>query len=117
MWYLISAASAVLITLVLWDAFETMLLPRRVTRPYRFARLYFVYSWRPWAALARSLPTGRRRNALLSLYGPLSVLGLFSLWAAGLVVGFALMQWSLGSPMHTPEGRQNLGVYAYFSGV
>jgi hypothetical protein len=117
MHYLIAAASSVLILLVLWDAFETMLLPRRVTRPYRFARLYFVYSWRPWAALARSLPLGRKRNALLSLYGPLSVLGLFSLWAAGLVVGFALLQWSLGSPMHTPEGRQNLGVYAYFSGV
>ena len=33
-------ASLTLIVLVLWDAFEAMLLPRRVTRHLRFARLY-----------------------------------------------------------------------------
>jgi Ion channel len=117
MWVLTAAVSVLLIVLVLWDAFEAMLLPRRVTRQFRFARLFYVYSWRPWAALAGMMRLGKRRNAFLSLYGPLSILGLFSLWAAGLIAGFALLQWSLGSPLHTLDGHYNLGDYGYFSGV
>ncbi len=114
---LIAAASLVLIALVLWDAFVTMLLPRRVTRQFRLARLFYVYSWRPWATLAGLLPPGKRRNTFLSLYGPLSILGLFGLWAIGLIIGFALLQWSLGSPLHTPDGQHGFGDYGYFSGV
>jgi hypothetical protein len=114
---LTATASLILIALVLWDAFEAMLLPRRVTRQLRFARLYYVYSWRPWAAMARGFRPGKRRNVLLSLYGPLSILGLFSVWAFGLIAGFALLQWSLGSPLHTPDGHHGLGDYGYFSGV
>jgi Ion channel len=117
MWVLIATASLVLIALVLWDAFEAMLLPRRVTRQFRFARLFYVYSWRPWAALAGLFPPGKRRNAFLSLYGPLSILWLFGFWASGLIAGFALLQWSLGSPLHTPDGQYGLGEYGYFSGV
>ena len=50
---MIALASVVLILLVLQDAFVTMLLPRRVTRQFRFARLFYVYSW---AALGRRGP-------------------------------------------------------------
>ena len=52
---LVATASLAVIVLVLWDAFEAVLLPRRVTRNLRFARLYYVYAWTPWAALARRL--------------------------------------------------------------
>ena len=52
---LMVAASVVFIVLVLHDAFETMLLPRRVKRQYRFTRMFFVYSWKPWAAAARHM--------------------------------------------------------------
>jgi hypothetical protein len=117
MWVLTVAASVALIVLVLWDAFEAMLLPRRVTRQLRFARVYYAWSWRPWAALAGLIRAGKRRNAFLSHYGPLSILGLFGLWAAGLIAGFALLQWSLGSPLHTPDGSHGPGDYLYFSGV
>ena len=98
----IVVASVVLIVLVLWDAFEAMLLPRRVTRHFRFARLFYVHSWTPWAALARRMRPGKRRNAFLSVFGPLSILVLIGVWAVGLIVGFALLHWSLGSPLHTP---------------
>ena len=110
-------SSVTLIALVLWDAFEAMLLPRRVTRQIRFARLYFVYSWMPWAMLARRLPQGKRRNAFLSIYGPLSILGLFTVWAVSLIAGFGLLQWSLESPMHAPDVEYGFGDYFYFSGV
>src|SRR5207244_1212500 len=48
-------------------------------------------TWRPWAALSERIRTKRRREALLSFYGPLSLLGLLSMWAVALVFGFALL--------------------------
>jgi hypothetical protein len=113
----VALASLILILLVLWDGFEVMLLPRRVTRNLRLARLSYVYSWTPWAALARRMRPGKRRNTFLSVFGPLSVLALSGLWAAGLTVGFALLQWSLGSDLHSPDDQRSLGVYLYMSGV
>jgi hypothetical protein len=50
--YLLAGGSLVLIVLVLVDVFVAMLLPRRITHQFRFARLFYAYSWRPWAALA-----------------------------------------------------------------
>jgi hypothetical protein len=40
------AAGAALALLMLDDAFESVVLPRRVTRPYRFARLFYRAAWR-----------------------------------------------------------------------
>src|SRR3974390_564392 len=100
--YVLAAGSLVLIVTILRDAFEAMLLPRRITHQFRLARLFYVYSWTPWAALARRLQPGKRRSYFLSLFGPLSVLMLTCVWAAGLIFGFALLQWSLGSALHTP---------------
>ena len=57
----LTAVSAALILLILLDAFETVVLPRRVTRPYRFARLYYRESWIVWRAAARRIKAGKRR--------------------------------------------------------
>ncbi len=61
--------------------------------------------------------SGRWRNALLSYFGPLSILVLIGAWAVGLIFGFALLQWSLGSELHTPGGEAGFPVYLYLSGV
>jgi nitrate reductase NapE component len=114
---LIAIASGILIMLILWDCFETMLLPRRVTRHFRLARFYFVNSWMPWAALARRVTPGKRRETFLSIFGPLSVLVLFSIWATALIGGFALLHWALDSAVHTPGEPPDLPVHFYFSGV
>ena len=39
---ILTVASIALIILVLVDSFETTVLPRRVTRRYRFVRLFYV---------------------------------------------------------------------------
>ena len=110
-------ASVALILLVLIDAFETMLLPRRVRRPYRFTRLFYVYSWTPWAAVARKVRSEKRRNTILSLFGPLSILVLLAVWATGLILGFALLHWALGTPFSGQKEPAGIGLYSYFSGV
>ena len=50
-----------LVLYLLGEAFEVLVLPRRVTRPYRLTRLYYRSAWWAWKGLADLLPSGRRR--------------------------------------------------------
>ena len=113
----LALCSVILIVLVLLDGFEAMLLPRRVTRAFRFARLFYQYTWMPWSAIGRRMPAGRRREAWLSLYGPMSILVLFGAWAFGLIAGFAMLHQSLDTPLNTPGGRRDSFDYLYMSGT
>jgi hypothetical protein len=88
-------AGAALIFFVLAEAFEALVLPRRVTRPFRFTRFYYRAGWLAWIALARLVPATRRRQTFLSTFGPLSLLVLFAIWAAGLILGFGLVHHAL----------------------
>ena len=97
-------AGLILILIVLGDAFETMVLPRRVTRRVRLARLFFQYVWKFWLTVARLINSRRGMETFLGFFGPLSVLFLIILWATGLVFGFALMLWASGSTLTVHEG-------------
>jgi hypothetical protein len=115
--FIFAILSIFLIFMVLVDGFEAMVLPRRVTRPFRFARLFYRHAWRWWRLLADLFPRGRRRETILSLFGPLSLLGLFASWVVGLVVGFAWLHWSLGSPLQTTDAHTDFTTYLYLSGT
>src|SRR5881397_1332049 len=101
---LIAAAGAIFVVVIMWDAFEAIVLPRRVTRRLRPTRLFYRVTWVVWSAIARRLAPGGRRETYLSFYGPLSVLLLLAAWALSLIVAFALVQWGLGSRIVAPEG-------------
>jgi hypothetical protein len=106
-----------LIATVLWDAFETVVLPRTVTRRLRLARLYFGGTRTSWTRLARKISSEGRRERFLAVYGPLSLVGLLLVWAAGLVAGFAVLQWSAGSHLQTPAGQASFTDDIYMSGT
>ena len=108
-------AAAVLMAVVLIDAFEVVLLPRRVRHGFRLARLFYRTSWMIGRTAARLLPPGRWRTGFLSAFGPLSLFVLVVLWAAGLIVGFALLHWSLGTALSVADA--GFGAYLYFSGT
>lgn len=115
--FLIAILGVVLIALVLWDAFETIVLPRRVMRKYRLTRLFFRYTWRFWSFLIKQITKGKGQETYLSYYGPLSLIVLLSIWAAGAVLGFALLNWGMGSPINTPEGTAGFAMDLYLSGT
>src|SRR4030095_16364935 len=94
-------AGAALILTVLWETFETVILPRRVRRRFRLTRFYYRCTWLPWSAMVRRVTARQQRETLRSFYGPLSLLGLLAIWATALIVGFALLQYRLGSGIHT----------------
>ena len=114
---LTGAIGVVLILIVLGDAFETIVLPRRVTRPMSLARLFYRYTWLSWSAGVRSIFSGKRQEALLSWYGPLSLLLLLILWATCLVIGFGLVHWASGSIIKAQYEPVDFGTYLYLSGT
>ncbi len=115
MWVLLTLISVALIFVFLLDGFETMILPRRVTRPFRIARLFYRYAWMLWRGIGLWFKPGKRREAFLSIFGPLSLLLLFVVWIVGLMTAFALLYWSLGTPLNTAPNGANFGTYFYLS--
>ena len=85
---LVAIAGFFILFATLWEAFETIILPRRVTRPFRLVRMFYRVTWTVWAAVNRLIRSKKVRDAHLSYYGPLSLLGLFATWAFLLVLGF-----------------------------
>ena len=75
-----------LILILLWDAFETIILPRRVARRLRLAALFYRSLWWPWSGLTQLLPSKKQRENYLGLFGPLSLIFLLGFWAAGVIL-------------------------------
>jgi hypothetical protein len=88
----------VVLLIILWDGFEVIILPRRVTRKLRLSRLFYLSTWTICSWVARRIRSPRRRERYLSVYGPLSLLFLIMVWASGMILAFALVQWDAGLP-------------------
>ena len=103
---------------VLLDAFQTVILPRRATGRFRITKVFYVLTWRPWKAITQRLCTVRTRETAFSFFGPLSLVFLIVVWAATLMLGFALLYNALGSPFNDSLGRaSDFSTDLYFSGT
>lgn len=104
-------AGVILLILVLWDTFETIVLSKTVQRRFSLSSLYYSSAWNVWKFLVRRTKGGLRQSVLVS-FGPISLLILMALWAGLLIVGFGLIHYG-GETLH---GR-SFPEYLYFSGV
>jgi hypothetical protein len=110
-------AGVAIFLIVLWDAFEAIILPRRVTRKFRLARLFYRSTWRVWRFAANLVASRKARESLLGFYGPLSLLVLVGVWAFGLVLGFGFMQYGAGSAVVMTGGQAGFQTDMYLSGT
>jgi hypothetical protein len=101
----------------LWETFESIILPRRVTRRFRVTRLFYQVSWAVWSVVNRWLPSKKVRETHLSYFGPLSLLMLFATWAFALVVAFAMLHWAAGSSLNVSGGPATFRTDLYLSGT
>src|SRR5579871_1015572 len=115
--FLIAIAGLFILFVTLWEAFETIILPRRVTRPIRLVRMFYRVTWRFWSSVNRLFRSPKLREAHLSYYGPLSLLGLFATWAFLLILGFAMLHWSAGSAINVPNQVPTFRTDLYLSGT
>jgi hypothetical protein len=113
----LAIAGLVLLLTTLWDAFETIILPRRVTRPYRLVRLFYRIAWSIWSRVNRLLHSPKLRETHLSYFGPLSLLMLFATWAFALIVAFAMLHWGAGSSLNVSGAAPSFMIDLYMSGT
>jgi ion channel len=103
--------------IVVWDAFEAIILPRRVTRRFRLTRLFYRVTWAIARFVANRFSVRKTRETLLGFYGPSSLLLLLAVWAIGLVLGFGLMQYGAGSAVVVTGGQPSFSNDFYLSGT
>jgi hypothetical protein len=113
---LVAIFGVLVIVGVLLDAFETVVLPRRVQRAFRLTSWFYRHTWVPWARLSRRITTPGRREAFLSYFGPLSLLALVGIWAVGLIVGFAMLQFGFGHHFRLGDEPITFRILLYHSG-
>jgi len=106
----------VILLAVLLDAFETVVLPRRVQRSFRLTSLFYRNTWIPWVKISRHIESASRREAYLSYFGPLSLILLLVFWAVGLIFGFALLQYGIGEHIHLGQEPITFQILLYHSG-
>jgi hypothetical protein len=92
----------VIICVVLQDAFETVVLPRRVTRQFKLTAFFLRRTWIPWRKIAAHIRISSWQQNFLGYFGPLSLIMLLAFWAVSLIFGFALLQYGIG-------GHEQLG--------
>jgi Ion channel len=101
---------------VLLDAFETVVLPRRVTRHFKLTAWFYRRTWIPWSRVARAIKTTARQQNFLGYFGPLSLILLMCFWASGLIFGFSLIQYGIGGHEQLSGEPLSFGKIVYHSG-
>ncbi len=107
----------VVILLVAQDAFETIVLPRRVIRRIRLTQLFYRVIRIGWKSLSHLIRADARRESYLSYLGPLSLLALIGFWAVLFVFGFGLLLWGLAIPLNALDKTTSFTTYLYLSGT
>ena len=71
-------------------------------------------TWKAWKLIVNRMPAGRHRENLLSIYGPISLILLISIWAFTLILGFGLLHLGTAS---LSEDQTSLATNLYYSGA
>jgi hypothetical protein len=107
---------AIIIFVVLQDAFETVVLPRRVTRQFKLTAWFLRRTWIPWRKFAAHIRIPSWQQNFLGYFGPLSLIMLLAFWAVSLIFGFALLQYGIGGHEQLGNEPLTLGRILYHSG-
>jgi hypothetical protein len=112
----VAIVGVLIISSVLLDAFETIVLPRKVQRAFRLTSWFYRNTWVPWVRLSRLIRVYSWRENFLGYFGPLSLILLLVFWAIGLIFGFALLQFGLGEHVRLGNEPITFGILLYHSG-
>ncbi len=117
MHYWASIGGVFLIFIILMDAFETVVLPRRIKRNFfRVSSRFYRKTWGLWTGVARHIKSPNRREGFLAYFGPLSLFPLLGFWALGLIFGFACVQYGLGEHVSLGNEKITFSKVLYLSG-
>lgn len=101
--------------LVLWDIFQTIVVPRPTPSRLRLARHVVPPAWRAWRAIATRTRSGLARDELLGLFAPAAAILLLVVWLAALVIGYGLILFALRGEIRPSPA--DIGTAIYFAGT
>ncbi len=108
-------AGLIIVLIVLFDVFQTVVLPRPTPATFRPSAVLIVAAWVATHWLAMRSRTAGRRELVLGTFAPFMVVILLVLWVVVLIFGYALMLYAFRGEIHpVPSG---IGMAAYFSGT
>jgi hypothetical protein len=85
------AVGLVLLAVVSYDLFQSVVLPRPAVRIVRLARLIIRPMWLAWRWLFLRGTRVEKYEARLAVFAPLALMVLFAIWGFGLIVAYSLM--------------------------
>jgi hypothetical protein len=101
-----------LVVAVVWDLFETIVVPRPTPGLFRIGRYVVRGSWRIVRAAGRRRD-GRTHDTLLGLFGPAATFALLVVWLTTLIVGYGLILFALRDQLLPVPS--DLGTTTYFA--
>lgn len=108
-------AGLILLGIVLWDIFQSIVVPRPTPGRLRLGRYMIPPTWRLWRWIGTRARDAQAADWFLGLYAPGAAIVLFIVWLAFIVVADALMLFALRTEV-TPQ----LGSFfdaLYFAGT
>jgi Ion channel len=111
--FLALVAGLVLVLVSASDAVSTLVTTRRRRGRHWPTQVFYRRTWRAWVAIGRRA-SPERREGLLAVYGPLSLLGLLVTWVVLLVAGWGAVWWGLRRAV---SGVDSYLDAVYFAGV
>jgi hypothetical protein len=106
---------ATLYAIVLWDIFQSIVVPRPTPGRVRLARYVIPPTWRFWRALGTMRRDGNAHDWFLGLYAPGATVLLAAMWIAVMILANGLMLYALRDEI-TPQ-LDGLGEAIYFAGT
>ncbi len=86
-----AAAGLIIVLLVFYDLFQTVVLPRPAVNKVQLGRLIVRPMWRVWRWVSRRTSRVEPREARLAAFAPMALLALFGVWGGALVLGYGLV--------------------------
>ena len=106
------AAGLLILALVFWDVFETIVVPRPTPGGFRIGRYLIRGAWRAARGTAGA-EVGGTRDRLLGLFAPAATILLLVAWLSGLILGYGLILFALRAELQ--PAPWDLGTTLYFA--
>lgn len=101
-----------IVVAIIWDVYQTVVLPRPTPTRRRLARVVTRTAYRFWRWRAGRARNADRRERWLGTFAPTTVLLLLFTWVGALVVGYGLVVHALATEFSPPPTDLGTAVYA-----